>query len=400
MKNSTICRTLSASLILFSLFIGCSTAQEENIILPGAYQVDQYIDLLEDKHVGIVANHTSLISNTHLCDSLLKRGIQINTIFAPEHGFWGKVDAGAFIGDVSYGRDSIYVVSLYGKKKKPDSSDMSQIDMMVFDLQDVGARFYTYLSTLHYVMEACAKNNVPLIVLDRPNPIGFYIDGPILEKKYTSFVGMHPVPIVFGMTIGEYARMINGEYWLKDSIQCKLTVIPCDNYDHNSKYALPINPSPNLPTMSTIYLYPSLALFEGTVATIGKGTDFPFQVIGHPEYPDQNFSFIPSSRKGTDMQTLFRDKTCYGIDLRNIPEDSLRNLRSIDLSYIFRMYKALNYGDKFFNDFFIKLAGTAELKKQIIEGISEEEIRKSWQPGLEKFKKIRAKYLLYPDFNK
>jgi uncharacterized protein YbbC (DUF1343 family) len=399
MKSRTLSGAFCAVTIPLLFLASCSKAQDEKVILPGAFKTGNYLNLLKNKQVGIVANHTSLINKTHLCDSLLKLGIRIHTIFAPEHGFLGRADAGTYIGNEHFGGDSINIVSLYGQKKKPESSDIKHLDIMVFDIQDVGVRFYTYLSTLHNVMEACAENQIPLLVLDRPNPIGFYIDGPVLEKKYSSFVGLHPVPIVVGMTIGEYALMINGEYWLDDSVQCQLSVIPCTNYDHNSRYILPVSPSPNLTSMASIYLYPSLALFEGTIATVGKGTDFPFQLIGHPDFSDKRFSFIPASRKGTDLHTLFEGKTCYGIDLRDIPADSLKILQTIDLSYLIRSYNSLNYGDKFFNDFFLNLAGTDELEKQIIEGRSEDEIRASWQPGLEKYKKIRAKYLLYPDFS-
>lgn len=390
---------LCSSFFLLPFLFACSQTRNEESISPGAFQVDTYIHLFKNKKVGLVANHTSMIDKTHLCDTLQKLGIRIIIIFAPEHGFLGKADAGEDVGNERFGSDSISIISLYGKKKKPDRADMENIDIVVYDLQDVGVRFYTYLSTLQFVMEACAENHIPLIVLDRPDPTGFYIDGPILEKEFFSFVGMHPVPIVYGMTIGEFAQMINGEYWLKDSLQCELTVIPCINYNHNSRYTLPVNPSPNLPNMQSVYLYPSLALFEGTVATVGKGTDFPFRVIGHPDFPDHSFSFIPASRTGSNLSTLFEGRTCYGIDLRDIPLDSLRDIREIDLSYLIRSYKALNLRDEFFNNFFEKLAGTDVLKRQIIEGVSEDKIRSSWKPGLEEYKKIRAKYLLYPDFN-
>jgi uncharacterized protein YbbC (DUF1343 family) len=397
-KYMTDMRCICVIFIFSVLINACSGENSQDVIQPGATQTGRYLNLLKNKRVGIVANHTSFIYTTHIVDSLLNSGINIEVIFTPEHGFQGSADAGALVGNDLYGSDSILIVSLYGKSRKPAASDMKRIDIMVFDLQDVGVRFYTYLSTLHYVMEACAENNIPLIVLDRPNPLGFYFDGPVLEKECTSFVGLHPVPIVVGLTIGEYARMINGQFWLSDSLQCDLQVIPCVNYNHNSRYILPINPSPNLLSMASIYLYPSLGLFEGTIATVGKGTEYPFLIIGHPEFSDHSFSFIPESRKGTNLQTLFSGQTCYGFDLRNIMVDSLNNLKEIQLKYLIQTYKSVKSTNTFFNPFISNLAGNKIFEKQIESGMSIEEIRASWKPGLEEYKKIRAKYLLYPDF--
>jgi uncharacterized protein YbbC (DUF1343 family) len=388
---------LSIFLLLFSFTVHSVELQEEQKTEPGACQFQDYLFLLQGKKVAAIVNGASLVNKVQLIDTLLSLDIKITKIFSPEHGFKGKADAGSVIKDELY-NNTIPVISLYGKKIMPSSEDMDGIDIMVLDLQDVGVRFYTYLSTLHYVMTACAKKNIPLIILDRPNPNGFYIDGPVLEEKYKSFVGLHPVPVVYGMTIGEYACMINGEKWLEDSLICNLTVIQCKNYDHNTYYELMVNPSPNLRTMRAIYLYPSLAFFEGTVVSEGRGTYFPFLIIGHPDYPSKNFSFVPESIKGMSESPKFKGQTCYGIDLRDYNIDSLKIKREINLQFLINMYQNLNLGEDFFNDYFDKLAGCSDLRNEIASGKSEKEIRISWKPGLDKFKKIRAKYLLYPDF--
>ncbi len=385
--------------LILTLFLpGCSDATDNINIEPGSLQLDEYIGLLEGKSIAIVANHTSMVGDVHLIDTLNKRGIRISKIFSPEHGFQGIVEAGIDVNDENYNQSAIPVVSLYGSKNKPSNSDMEDIDLVLFDIQDVGVRFYTYLSTLHYVMEACAENNLPLIVLDRPNPNGFYIDGPVLQEEFKSFVGMHPVPLVYGMTIGEYALMINGEGWLKDSMQCEISVIRCNNYKHPSYYSLPIDPSPNLREMKAIYLYPSLAFFEGTIVSEGRGTSTPFLIAGHPDYPDHTFSFTPTKRKDTDSNPKLNGKICYGIDLRSSNLDSLRNKKEIDLTYLIDMYIALEKRQDFFIDYFNLLAGTDKLRNQIMKGESAKEIKRSWQMEIEEFKKIRAKYLLYPDF--
>jgi uncharacterized protein YbbC (DUF1343 family) len=385
-------------LILVLFLHGCSDATEKTNIEPGSYQLDKYIGLFKGKNIAIVANHTSMVGKVHLIDTLNKLGVRISKIFSPEHGFYGIAEAGVNVNDENYNQSPISVVSLYGSKKKPSNSDMEDIDLVVFDIQDVGVRFYTYLSTLHYVMEACAENNLPLIVLDRPNPNGYYIDGPVLQEEYKSFIGMHPVPLVYGMTIGEYALMINGEGWLKDSVQCELSVIRCNNYKHSSYYTLPENPSPNLRDMKAIYLYPSLALFEGTIVSEGRGTSAPFLIAGHPDYPDKTFTFTPEKKKATDPNPKLNGKKCYGIDLRSISLDSIRNKKELNLTYLMDMYISLQKRKDFFIDYFDLLSGTNKLRDQIIEGESIENIKKSWQAEIEEFKKIRIKYLLYPDF--
>jgi uncharacterized protein YbbC (DUF1343 family) len=387
------------------LIFGCVQSQDvaQKIILPGIYSTQVYLPLLNGKSVAVVANQASKIANKNIVDTLLSLSIgqnksfKIETIFSPEHGFSGKFEAGAKVEFEKQDFDSIHFVSLYGDKFKPGKSDLAQIDVVVFDLQDVGVRFYTYLSTLHYVMQACAESGIPLILLDRPNPNAFYIDGPLLEGKFQSFVGLHPVPVVYGMTIGEYALMINGEGWLGNGLKCKLTVVPVENYSHNSKYTLPHKTSPNLQNMQSVYLYPSLCFFEGTVVSVGRGTDFPFQVVGHPDYSVKSFSFTPRSIEGVCKNPPLDGKKCYGIDLRNIPIDTLQTKGQIQLSYMLNMYKLLNKKEDFFNDYFDLLAGTDKLRKQILEQKSELEIRNSWKDDIEKFKKIRVKYLLYPD---
>ncbi|MBA7529173.1 hypothetical protein ES705_21365 [subsurface metagenome] len=399
--------SIIAAMVIFPI-PSCSIAKKENTIEPGAYQILQYHDLLAGKNVGIVANHTSIIENVHLIDTLQKRGIRIRKIFTPEHGFKGKADAGALIDDqdtaksvvpvVSLYGANIPVVSLYGAKRKPSEADLKDLDIMVFDLQDVGVRFYTYLSTLHNNMEACAEFEIPLLVLDRPNPNGFYIDGPVLKEKYKSFIGLHQVPVVYGMTIGEYALMINGEGWLKDSSQCQLHIIKCKNYSHSAYYNLPVNPSPNLREMRAIYLYPSLAFFEGTIVSEGRGTDFPFLVAGHPAYPYKKFSFTPMRKEGSSLNPKLKDRICYGIDLQEVNIDSLKQRKELNLDYLFHMYDALDRRNDFFIEYFNLLAGTDELQKQILNGMKESDIRKSWTNDLDKFKQIRVKYLLYSDF--
>ena len=377
---------------------GCANSHIDENILPGAYDTEQYLPLLLNKKVGIVANYTSVINSTNVVDTLTLLGINIRAIYTPEHGFRGTSDAGAAISDTVYSASNIPVYSLYGNKKKPDKKQLEGIDIMIFDLQDVGVRFYTYLSTLHYIMEACAKRQIPILVLDRPNPNGYYIDGPLLDLKFRSFVGLHPVPIVYGMTIGEYALMINGEGWLPDSLCCELKIIKCRNYTHSSFYELPVPPSPNLPEMKAIYLYPSVALFEGTVVSEGRGTEYPFELIGHPDYPVHDFSFIPHVLKGYSLNPKFRDRTCYGTDLRNLPVDSIRNFKRINLSYLKEFYSKLKLNGDFFSGYFDLLAGNDALREQIEERVSIQDIYKSWEEGLVAFKKIRVKYLLYPDF--
>ena len=361
-----------------------------NEIKTGADNFEKYIPLLKDKKVGIVTNQTGLLSNKkHVVDFLLEKKINIQTIFAPEHGFRGTADAGEHVVDGKDSKTGLSIISLYGDNKKPKPEQLSGIDVMVFDLQDVGARFYTYISSLHYVMEACAENNVPLIILDRPNPNGGIVDGPLLEKEFTSFVGMHPIPLLHGMTIGEYAKMINGEKWLKNAAQCKLTVIPCVNYNRKMDYSLLAKPSPNLPNDQSINLYASLCLFEGTNVSMGRGTEKQFQIYGSPYLTKTNFSFTPKPNFGA-KDPVYNGVECFGEDLTTYPK-----LKQLELKWLLKAYQNTSDKTKFFNPFFTKLAGTKKLQQQIESGTSEENIRKSWVKDLEAFKKMRMKYLIY-----
>ena len=369
------------SLVLFTFSI-----KAQNIVL-GAERTDTYLPLLKNKKVGVVGNQTSMIANTHLVDSLLSLGIDVVKVFSPEHGFRGKADAGAIIEDGIDSKTGIPIISLYGKNKKPKDEQLQGIDILVFDIQDVGVRFYTYISTLHYVMEAAAESNIKVIVLDRPNPNGHYVDGPILDTAFQSFVGMHPIPIAHGMTIGEYAKMINGENWI--ATKCELIVIEMENYTHNTNYDLPIKPSPNLPNARAVNLYPSLCLFEGTTISIGRGTDYPFQHFGAP-YLKSNYSFIPKSGAGSKYPK-HEDIMCFGTDLRF--QDNY--LTTINLNWIIEAYKQCPEKEEFFNNFFDKLAGTDKLRKQIIAGKTAKEIKATWQEGLTSFKKQRRNYLIY-----
>ncbi len=366
-------------------------------IITGASQTSVYFPYLVGKRIAITANQTSVIGHTHLVDSILHAGFNIQLVFGPEHGFRGDADAGEILGNTTDPKTGLKVISLYGKHKKPTPEDLNGIDLVIFDIQDVGVRFYTYISTLHYVMEACAENKIPLLILDRPNPNGFYIDGPVLDTAARSFVGMHPVPLVHGMTIGEYALMINGEGWLKDHETCDVLIVPCKNYTHKMPYPLPIKPSPNLPTYRSVLLYPSLGLFEGTMMSVGRGTSYPFEVFGHPDYLNAPFSFTPQSVEGAKYPPL-KDKVCKGYDLRTEQVDSLISHPGIQLKWIVNSYQALKSNPDFFSNFLYRLAGTNELRRQIENGLTPEQIKASWQPGLEQFKKIRKKYLLYPDF--
>ncbi|MDO6675072.1 DUF1343 domain-containing protein [Tenacibaculum sp. 1_MG-2023] len=380
--------------------------EEPKTIKTGADRTDQYLSLLKNKNIAIVANQTSALQvlqraevapnvmgskqiTHHLVDYLHNyEGINVQKVFAPEHGFRGKADAGEAIADGKDVKTGIPIISLYGKNKKPSPEQLNGIDVVVFDIQDVGARFYTYISTLHYVMEACAEANIPVILLDRPNPNGHYIDGPMLEREHKSFVGMHPVPVVYGMTIGEYGQMINGEKWLANGIQCDLTVIPLENYTHQSTYSLPIKPSPNLPNDVSINLYPSLCFFEGTNVSAGRGTDKQFQIYGSPFLEKSDYSFTPQPNEGA-KHPKHKEKMCFGEDL-----SASERLVNLNLSWLVKAYKQSPKND-FFNAFFTKLAGTTKLQEQIEQGLSEEEIKESWQQGLNDFKKIREQYLLY-----
>ncbi|WP_367774100.1 DUF1343 domain-containing protein [Flavobacterium sp. WC2421] len=359
-------------------------------IKTGADNFELYLPMLKNKKVGIVTNQSGILSNKiHLVDFLLSKNIDVQNIFAPEHGFRGTADAGQHIVDGKDSKTGLSIISLYGDNKKPKTEQLASIDIMVFDLQDVGARFYTYISSLHYIMEACAENNIPLLILDRPNPNGGIVDGPILEKEFTSFVGMHPVPLLHGMTIGEYAQMINGEKWLKNRVQCKLTVIPCLNYNHNLSYSLPVKPSPNLPNDQAVNLYASLCLFEGTNVSVGRGTVQQFQIYGSPFLPKSNFSFIPKPNIGA-QNPIYNGIICYGEDL-----SAIAKVNQLELKWIIKAYKNTDDKSKFFNSFFTKLAGTKKLQAQIENNIPEVEIRASWKEGLLNFKEMREKYLIY-----
>jgi uncharacterized protein YbbC (DUF1343 family) len=363
---------------------------------PAAEDLSRYVQHLEGRKVGLAVNHTALAGGVHLLDILLKNSISVVKIYTPEHGLRGVAGAGETVDSSTDPATGIPVVSLYGSNKKPSKQQLDGIDCMVFDMQDAGTRFYTYLSTMHYVMEACAESEIPLIVLDRPNPNGFYIDGPVLEPSCRSFVGMHNIPVVHGMTLGELALMINSEKWLAGGIKCRLTVVPCTGYTHQSRYRLPVPPSPALPDMQSVYLYPTLCFFEGTPLSVGRGTAFPFQVIGHPgfkgnaKYP---FTFTPEAGNGK-IRHPFEGQLCYGKDFRDV---NTADISAIDLDLIIDAYNDCGDRDKFFKPVFSKLAGNTVLQKQIAEGKTAREIRLSWQKDLDAFKAKRKKYLLYPD---
>ncbi len=367
--------------------------------VPAAERVGEYLPLLKGKRIAAVVNQTSMIRNKHLVDILLKSKVNLVKIFAPEHGFRGEASDGEKVKDGKDPSTGLPIVSLYGSKKKPGPEELAGVDLVLFDIQDVGARFYTYISTLAYVMEACAENNIPLVVLDRPNPNGHYVDGPILKKEFASFVGLHEVPVIYGMTMGEYARMVNGEGWLANGIKCQLEVIPCAGYDHRTPYDLPVKPSPNLPNMTAIYLYPSLCFFEGTVVSVGRGTDKQFQVYGAPGATVGDFTFTPQPKEGAKTPPQ-QGKLCRGYDLSGLATDPLRKRNKLNLSYLLDFYR--DYPDK--ENFFLKtahfdaLAGSDLLKKQIMEGKTEAEIRAGWQEGLNRFKEVRKRYLMYYDF--
>lgn len=365
-------------------------------ILPGAYSIDEYLPKIKDKRVAIVGNQTSEIQMVLLPDTLLSIGVNVVKIFSPEHGFRGNADAGSHIKNGVDEKTGIPIISLYGDNKKMKTSDLQNVDVVLYDLQDVGVRFYTYISTLEYVMIACASAGKELIILDRPNPLADVVDGPVLEEGFRSFVGMQRIPIIYGMTAGEYAQMLVGEKWIKAE-NLKMNVIPVKNYRRNSVYELPVPPSPNLKNMTAIYLYPSLCLFEGTVVSVGRGTANPFQMYGHPSFKTLPYSFTPQSQIGA-QNPLLKGQKCYGRFLAETPEEAIQlTNKSFQLDWIIEAYKHYPKNEKnsFFNNFFNTLAGNSTLKKQIIDGVSIAEIRNSWSPELEKFKEIRKKYLIY-----
>ena len=393
---------LVAGLLVAMFWIQCSSptpatqstnrtaSSSASRLMVGAEQFDRYLPQLKGKSVGLVVNHTAMVGGTHLADTLRSLGISVKKVFAPEHGFRGSAADGETVKDGIDTKTGLPIVSLYGANKKPTPGQIADLDVLIFDIQDVGARFYTFISTLHYVMEAAAENGKKVIVLDRPNPNGDYIDGPILDPSVKSFVGMHPIPIVHALTVGELAQMINGENWLEKGSKCELEIITLKNWKHSDHYSLPLRPSPNLPNDQAIRLYPTLALFEGTVISMGRGTQIPFLVIGNPEFTDLPFQFTPTDIPGMANNPPHEGKVCYGLDLRNV---SVPN--KIDLKYILDFYKKYSDKEKFFKKSFTILAGTATLQQQIEDGLTEDQIRASWKDGLEKYSVMRKNYLLY-----
>ncbi|MEN9685725.1 MAG: hypothetical protein RLZZ28_1511 [Bacteroidota bacterium] len=403
---------LKPLLLLFagSFFIYCHTPKTgvkttKNDVITGADQTEKYLSYLKGKRIGILANPTTIIGKTHLVDSLQKAGIHIVKVFGPEHGFRGNASAGAKVSDETDPVTGIPVISLYGGKSKPSKEDLADIDLMLYDLQDVGCRFYTNINALARLMEACAENNKELLILDRPNPNGYLIDGPILDMNLKSGIGMFPIPISHGLTIGEFAQMANGEGWLANKEKCNIKIIPVANYTHEMAYTLPVKPSPNLNTQQSIMLYPSLCLFEGTILSQGRGTYFPFTVLGNPDLQTaySSFSFTPTGIKGMAETPLHMDKACYGLDLRNYDIEILRKTKQINIAWMMELYKAYPFKEKFFDykqskemGNIDKLAGTTAFKEQIKAGFSESAIRKTWEPGLIAYREMRKKYLLYP----
>ncbi|MBR9999520.1 MAG: DUF1343 domain-containing protein [Cyclobacteriaceae bacterium] len=375
--------------IFFLLLTSGVSAQQ---IIPGAERNELYEGSLKNKRIGLVVNHTSMVFDGHLVDYLISRELNVTKIFSPEHGFRGVEDAGKHIEDTRDEKTGVPIVSLYGSNRKPTTEQMQDLDIVVFDIQDVGARFYTYISTMHYMMEACAENGIEMIILDRPNPNGDYVDGPVLREGQQSFVGMHPIPVVHGLTVGELAKMINGEKWLSGGKSCRLNVVTVENYEHQYLYSLPVRPSPNLPNDLSIRLYPSLCFFEGTMMSVGRGTDFPFQVVGYPDKSFGKFDFTPENVPGaTDPK--YKDQKCYGKDFRE-----LQRVPGFTISYVIEFYNKSGRDENFFTSYFNTLAGNDELMEQIKAGLTEEEIRISWLEELNHYKALRKKYLLYPDF--
>jgi len=383
-------------LIFCFVLASCQAPAKENNdsdLRLGCERLDKYMPLLGDKRVGLLVNHTSLLGQNHIIDTLISRGVNIAKIYAPEHGFRGNADAGEHIESGVDTKTGLPVVSLYGKHKKPTGDDLKGVDVVIFDIQDVGARFYTYISSMHYMMEACAEHKIPMFVFDRPNPNGDYFDGPVLDLEFQSFVGMHPIPVVHGLTVGELALMINNEGWLANGLKCDLSVIKMENYTHAMSYSLPVKPSPNLPNDVSIRLYPSLCFFEATELSVGRGTYMPFQVIGYPDPKYGDFSFTPVSIDGMAKSPIQQDKVCYGIDLRN---ESLTH--QFSLKYLLDFYQKSDRSSDFISRkrWFNLLAGNAELQEQILKGKSEVEIRNSWKEELDEYAKLRSRYLLYP----
>ena len=381
------------TVLLFVIVFPFSPSFCQKQIITGADQYEEYIPYLKNKKIGVVAHKATRITKekqAHLVNFLIEKQIDVKTIFAPEHGYEGRADDGNLLPDSNDKTTGLKIISLYGKTKKPLPMHLKGIDLIIFDLQDVGARFYTFLSTLHYVMEACAEAKIPLLLLDRPNPNGHYVDGPVLDLKFKTFVGMHPVPIVHGMTLGEYAKMINGEGWLAENLKCELKIIKVKNYTHKTKYILPIRPSPNLPNSQSISLYPSLCLLEPTNISIGRGTEKQFQIYGHPNFPESKFTFKPNPNFGS-KNPKWNGETCFGVSL-----EKLKVLNQLDLRWLIDAYNKLPKNNVFFKNSFERIAGNSQLREQIINNVTINEIRKSWEPELTNYKNMRKKYLIYP----
>lgn len=392
MKNKKYALTLTILTLIFPFFIGSLRAA----VVTGAEQTNAYLKLLKGKRVALFSNQSGVVGDKLTLDVLLENHVNVVEIFSPEHGFRGKADAGEKVSSSVDSKTGVHVFSLYGAPKDaPDKDEMAKFDILVTDIQDVGLRFYTYYITMMRLMDRCAEYGKRMVILDRPNPNGFYVDGPLLDMKYASGVGGLPIPVVHGMTLGELARMINGERWLKSGKTCKLTIIPCKNYTHQTRYDLPVAPSPNLPNMKSVYLYPSLCYFEATPVSLGRGTDKPFQIFGHPDMKIYDFHFTPESRPGAKNPPQM-GKTCYGKDLSQLIDSDIW-ARKIDLSYLIEAYKAVNKGDSFFSSFFEKLIGVGYVRKMIEQGKNAAEISRMWQGDVEKFKKQRRKYLLYKE---
>lgn len=382
-----------------------ASAENKDSILTGAEQTDKYLPFLKGKRVAIMANQTTIIGKKHLVDSLQTLGVNIVKVFGPEHGFRGNASAGSHVADEKDAQTGIPIISLYGKKNKPTRQDLSDVDILIYDLQDVGVRFYTNINALSRLMEACAESDIELIILDRPNPNAYLIDGPVLDMKYKSGIGMFPIPMSHGLTVAEFAKMANGEGWLTNKVKCRLRIIPVANYDHSMYYTLPVKPSPNLNTQQAIMLYPSTCMFEGIYVNHGRGTYFPFTVIGAPYYKGiYSFSYTPTGIKGMAETPLFADQVCYGLDLRDYDVNLLLKSKKINIQWIMELYKASPEKEKFFDSKLSKEMNSIEVqigsglfRQQLIDGVSEEEIRKSWEPGLSEYKKMRKKYLIYKD---
>ena len=398
-------------LILGVSFISCVSTttttetrqKKSNLIITGADQTDKYINDLKNKRVAVLANPTTIIGNKHLVDSLMSRGINIVKAFGPEHGFRGNASNGAKVADEKDPATGIKIISLYGSKRKPSAEDLADVDVMIFDIQDVGCRFYTYINVLRDVMEGCAENNKELLILDRPNPNGYLVDGPVLDMRLKSGIGQFPIPIAHGMTIAEFAQMINGEGWLENKMTCKLKIVPVANYNHDMLYTLPVKPSPNLNTQQSIMLYPSMCLFEGAKMNYGRGTQFPFTILGSPAFKDKfSFSYTPLSIPGMSESPIHMNEVCYGIDLRSYNISELVKSKRINIQWMIDMYQAFPHKEAFFDRSYSKqmgnidfLAGVYDFKKQIIAGTSVADIQKSWEPALSNYKEMRKKYLLY-----